>query len=134
MGSEIILGYSNPFVISLYIVSSVTVVLEIYGLFSIHKSYKNFCFEKYVLISGLIELCLIVLEISLPDDILLKDETILKLKNMEKDKKQKILEEKKKKKEEQQQKNKDEKEERKEEEEEKEDDKKEGISDNSMGS
>ena len=71
MGSEIILGYSNPFVISLYIVSFVTVVLDIYGLFSIHKSYKNFCFEKYVLISGLIELCLIVLEISLPDDILL---------------------------------------------------------------
>ena len=71
MGNEIILKYSNPFCISLYFVSLVTVVLDITGLYSMYKSYKKFCFEQYVLFSGLFELCLIVFHIFLPDDILL---------------------------------------------------------------
>lgn len=71
MVEEVILKPYNPFCYSLYVVSLLTAIFNIYGLYSMYKSSKIFCFEKYVLFSGLFEIFLIVLEIFLPDDIIL---------------------------------------------------------------
>ena len=71
MVSEIILKPDNIFCFTVYVISLITAFFNIYGLCLMYKSCKNFCFEKYVLFSGLFELCLIVVEIFIPDDIIL---------------------------------------------------------------
>lgn len=64
----------NPENIPSYVIYAILFIasmLNVYGLEVMYKRDKKFCFEKYVLFSGLFELFLILLEMLLPDDLIL---------------------------------------------------------------
>ena len=57
----IFVAHNNPASITLFVICGITLILNIYGLIMMFKTDKSFSLEKYVLISGIVEVVLIIL-------------------------------------------------------------------------
>ena len=58
---DLLIEHSNPFSIILYVICGIMIILNLHGLFMMYKTIKSFSLEKYVLISGIIEIVLTII-------------------------------------------------------------------------